>query len=165
MKKIIFYLEFGIIGIIVWCILYEQFSLDAIVVGFIIGVLSSLFANSFLMTRQSKRAYYINPLIMAWFLINVLYQIMKSAIVNFIPIILGKANMVTVRIRTKVDSGLMTSVIGNAITMIPGTVTLDKKENVLTVLWLDVKKEHKTSAKKSILSNLETILLRGFKND
>lgn len=163
MKKVVFYLKFGIIGIVFWCILYEQFSVGKVATGFVFGIFSILFANLFLMTRESHRVYYINPFIMIWFWVTVIYYIVKNALVNFIPILLGKANMVTVRIRTKVDSGLMTSIIGNAITMIPGTVTLDKKGNVLTVLWLDIKKEHKVSAKKSILGNLENILLRGYK--
>jgi len=165
MKKIPLYIEFGILGILLWSILLESFVIDNIIVGFLLGVITAIFSHVFLIGKTLQRAYYIHPIIIIVFVFVLFFEIIRASIISIISIILGKSNIVTVRIRTKVDQGLMTSVIANAITLIPGTVTVEKNKNILTVLWMDVRKIKNKSAKKSIVGNLENILLRGYKND
>jgi len=165
MKKLLLYIEFGILGIFIWSILLESFMMENIIAGFILGIVTAIFSHTFLMGKTLHRAYYIHPFILVEFVFVLFYEIIKASIISIISIILGRANIVTVRIRTKVDKGLMTSSIANAITLIPGTVTVEKNQNILTVLWLDVKKTKTKSARKSIIGNLENILLKGYRND
>lgn len=163
MKKLLFYFEFSLLGSIIWCILYENISVGRILEGFIVGFLCVLFANGFLMTRQTYKAYYINPLIFINFIFVLIFDIIKSGILIIPSLITGKTNVGIVKISTKIDGGLMTSTIANAITLTPGTVTIDKNENELIVLWLNVKSRNTEEAGDIIKGNFEKILMKGYK--
>ncbi|MBN2851879.1 MAG: Na+/H+ antiporter subunit E [Clostridia bacterium] len=163
MKKLIFYSEFGFLSALIWCILYEQINIETVITGFLIGLISVFFANAFLMTRQSSKAYYINPFVFLQFIFSLLFQIFKAAVLLFPSVITGKVDVGIVKIETKVDRGLMTSTIANAITLTPGTVTIDKDGNTLTVLWLTVKSREKEKAGKLIMGSFEKILMKGYK--
>jgi len=162
MRKFLFYLEFTFLGTIIWCILYESISIEIVLTGIFVGLLSIVFSNKFLMANQTYTIYY-NPIKFIAFIIILLFNIIKSGIIIIPSLITGKINVGIVKIETKVDSGLPTSIIANAITLTPGTVTIDKNKNQLTVLWLNVKSRNKEKAGKYIKGDFEKIFLRGQK--
>jgi multicomponent Na+:H+ antiporter subunit E len=163
LRKFLYYMEFSAMGSLVWCILYEEVTPVRIAVGLAAGLAAVIFADGFLMSRERKKVYYINPFVFIAFMMYVLYYIFRSGI-QVIPLILtGKTNTGIVKINTSVDKGLMTSIIANAITLTPGTVTIDKKGNQLTVLWISVKTRDSLKAGEMITGSMEKILMKGYK--
>lgn len=75
-------------------------------------------------------------------------------------VISGRINPRIVHFRTRLKYDLARAVLANAITLTPGTVTLDLEEDHLIVHWLDARTSHSHYAGKLIKGNFER-LLRG----
>lgn len=165
MKKLLYYIEFGILGMIVWCILYEGISFVLAGTGLLLGVLAALFANSFLMTHQLKSAYRINiPMLVVFFCV-LIYRIYKAGVLAIPIIITGKTNTGIIDIKIDVPEGLASTMLANAITLTPGTVTIDKRGQTLKVLWLNMTTKDSVEAAKIINGPLEKILNKAGKHD
>lgn len=165
MKKLLYYIEFGILGMIVWCILYESFTWQIVVIGLILGVLAAFFANSFLVAHQPTRAYRLNIPMLLIFLIVLLYRIFKSGLSVIPSIITGNNKTGIVDIKTNVPEGLPSTALANSITLTPGTVTIEKKGQNLKVLWLNKTTDDPVKAAKIIIGPMEKILIKAGKHD
>ncbi len=165
MKKVIYYIEFGIIGVIVWCILYENISVSILLTGFLLGVVAAMFANYFLSSVKITSAYTINLPMLTVFALVLLFRILKAGI-QVIPYIIKKnANTGIIDIETDVPEGLAATTLANSITLTPGTVTIDKKGRRLKVLWLDKTTDDPVEAARIINGPLERILKKAAKHD
>ena len=165
MKKLLYYVEFGILGMIVWCILYEGISLAIAGVGLFLGILAAVFANSFLVTHQLRSAYRINlPVLAAYFFI-LIFRIFKAGIAAIPIIITGKAHTGVIDIETEVPDGLASTALANSITLTPGTVTVEKKGQKLKVLWLDMTTEDPVEPARIINGPIEKLLGRAARHD
>ncbi|MFO7637375.1 MAG: Na+/H+ antiporter subunit E [Clostridia bacterium] len=161
MKKILYYIQVSLLGSLIWCILHEELSIGSVLVGLMAGFLAVVFADGFLMRKEHKRVYSMNPFVFVGFSFHAIFSIFKAGILVIPLIITGKTNVGIIRIRTDVDKGLTTSLIANAITLTPGTVTIDKWDNELLVLCIDLKTRDSVEAGRIIKGNMERILLKG----
>ena len=75
-------------------------------------------------------------------------------------VISGRINPRIVHFRTRLKYDLARAILANAITLTPGTVTLDLDEDHLVVHWLDARTTHSHHAGKLIKGDFER-LLRG----
>lgn len=164
MKKITYYIEFGIIGMIVWCILYENVTLSIAVTGFLMAVLATLFAGFFLSSHRITSAYRLNIPMLAVFVVVLLFRIIKAGIQVIPYIISRKPNTGIIDIETEVPEGLAATTLANSITLTPGTVTVDKNGRKIKVLWLDKKTDDPVEAARIINGPLERILKKAAKN-
>ena len=71
------------------------------------------------------------------FVVVLIIQIYKSGFAAIGKILRGKLNTSVISISTDIQDDLIISFLANAITLTPGTVTIDKEGNNLKVLWLD----------------------------
>ncbi|MFO7611951.1 MAG: Na+/H+ antiporter subunit E [Clostridia bacterium] len=165
MKKLLYYFEFGILGMIVWCILYEDISVAIAVTGLTAGALAALFTSYFLASKKLTGAYRIDIPMLFVFLCVLMYRIFKSGLSAIPHIITGRANTGIIDITTKVPEGLASTTLANSITLTPGTVTIDKRGQNIKVLWLDMKTNDPVEAAKIINGSLEKILIKAAKHD
>jgi len=165
MKKALYYIEFGILGMIVWCILYEGISLSIAGTGFLLGILAAVFANSFLVTQQLTGAYRINLPVLLGFFVVLIYRIYKAGIAVIPSIFTGKTMTGIIDIKTEVPEGLASTALANSITLTPGTVTIDKKGRELKVLWLHKTTNDPVKAAQIINGPLEKLLRKAAKHD
>lgn len=165
MKKLLYYIEFGILGMVVWCILYEEISLMIAITGLVLGVLATIFANSFLVSHQLTNTYKINiPRLFIFFFV-LIYRIYKAGF-SVIPLIItGKTKTGIIDIKTEVPDGLASTALANSITLTPGTVTIEKNGQDLKVLWLNKTINDPVEAAKIINGSLERILRKATKHD
>ena len=160
-----YYVEFGVIGMIVWCILYENISWSIAATGLVLGIIAAVFANSFLVTRQLSVAYRLNLPVLIVILSVMLFRIFKAGI-SVIPLIItGKAKPGVIDIKTEVPEGLASTALANSITLTPGTVTIDKNGKELKVLWLNKSTNDPIEAAKIINGPMETLLRKAAKHD
>ncbi len=63
-----------------------------------------------------------------------------------------------VKVRTKLRSPLGRLILTNSITLTPGTLTVEIKDDILYIHWIDVKDKEETGATERIVSNFEKYL-------
>ncbi|MBN1624605.1 MAG: Na+/H+ antiporter subunit E [Clostridia bacterium] len=165
MKKLLYYIEFGILGMIVWVILYENLSLYTVISGLLLGAGAALFANIFLTTEKLTSAYRFNIPMLAVFAIVLLFRIFKSGLYAIPDIIKGRCRTSIIDIETKVPEGLAATTLANSITLTPGTVTIEKVGQRIKVLCLNSKTNNPVEAAKIINGSLEKILIKAAKHD
>jgi len=165
MKKLLYYIEFGILGMIVWCILYENLTWTIVVIGLVLGIVAAVFANSFLVTHQLKEAYRLNlPVLFVTFFV-LIFRIFKAGIFVIPSIITGRAKPGIIDIKTEVPEGLASTALANSITLTPGTVTIDKKGQDIKVLWIHKTTNDPVEAAKIINGPMEKLLRKAAKHD
>lgn len=165
MKKLFYYVEFGILGMIVWCILYENITWAIAGTGLVLGILAAVFANSFLVTHQLTRAYKPKITMLIIFIFVLIYRIFKAGFSVIPAIITGRTKTGIVDIKTEVPDGLASTVLANSITMTPGTVTVEKSGQNLKVLWINKTTNDPVEAAKIINGPIEGILRKAAKHD
>ncbi len=84
-----------------------------------------------------------------------LIEIYKAGFATVKMTITGKVNPGIIDIKTDLEDDYSISILANSITLTPGTVTIDKTDNNLKVLWLDVKTDDPDQAGDLIKGNLE----------
>lgn len=165
MKRLLYYIEFGILGMIVWVILYGDLSLYTIISGLLLGAGAALFAHIFLAAEKLTGAYRLNIPILIIFLFVLLYRIFKSGLAVIPAIFTGKTKIGIIDIKTEVPEGLASTTLANSITLTPGTVTVEKTGQNLKVLWLQKTTDDPVEAAKIIVGPIEKILIKAAKHD
>ena len=88
------------------------------------------------------------------------YEIIKANIdvaLRFIkPVI--PINPGIVKVKTKLKSPMGRLILTNSITLTPGTLTVDIKDDTLYIHWIDVKDKEESKATEKIVSNFEKYL-------
>ena len=134
-----------------------------------VSIVVALFAARFLIHEKSfwlfnpKRfviLFIINPFVFTWELIKANWDVAKRA---FHP---GKPNVNpgTVKVPTEIKSEYGLTSLANAITLTPGTITLDVAEedgqNYLYIHWIDVTEQDSVKAGEIIKGSLEKWIAR-----
>lgn len=94
------------------------------------------------------------------FLAVMLWKIYAASFQVAWRVVTGRINPRIVHFRTRLKYELARAVLANAITLTPGTVTLDLEEDHLVVHWLDASTTHSHHAGKLIKGSFETWLRR-----
>jgi multicomponent Na+:H+ antiporter subunit E len=137
---------------LVWCILRASFSLTTILTGAALGTAAVVSSRFFLLPKAMDlpppQAFRFKPLLFPFCLLFTIYSNGFKIIRLFFR---GHTHIGLAKFATGLSSPLLNYLLANAITLTPGTVTLDMQSDTLTVLCLDC--PHKTdpaSAKKKI---------------
>lgn len=125
---------FALLGALFLCVLVGRFNIQYFILGAIIAGAGAYIINKDMIIKPSGRkiALYIRHLIC------LIGDIFISAIVSISNLI--KNNKTNIKLIT-VDDEISSVVIANIITLTPGTVTIDKWGNTLTVLELNDSEE------------------------
>jgi multicomponent Na+:H+ antiporter subunit E len=163
MKKWILDLQWLLIFVIVWIILFGKFSIGMILSGIIVGVFCLWTTEKFLIGSSYYHHYPINIFLLVTYSLHLIIEIYASGFETIKLIITGNINPKVVVITTELDDDYSISILANSITLTPGTVTIDKNGNELTVLWLNAITKDPKVAGRMIKGNLENRLKRGSK--
>jgi len=126
-------LLFSIISLTtIWVVLRENISIFDVVVGIVAGTACLLFAQRFLPDEEVDNVKFHRIITYPFWLLG---QIYLSGFFVIRMIIFG-ARADFVHIETKLESNIMRVILGNSITLVPGSITLDQNENEYTVVWM-----------------------------
>ncbi|MCD6407239.1 Na+/H+ antiporter subunit E, partial [Candidatus Aerophobetes bacterium] len=89
-----------------------------------------------------------------------IFKIYLASFKMIFAIITGNINPGIVHFRTRLRSELARVILANSITLTPGTLTLDLKEDHLVVHWLNAQTTHSKYAGELIKGDFETWLKR-----
>ena len=150
-----------VICMVTWLILNERLDWQTALLGIVLAVVAVLFNNLVLNHDLKDLEEKLNLLVMPKYFFNLIIQIYIAGFDIIIKIITGKINPDIVEIDVDLDNDLYICLLANSITLTPGTVTIDKKGNKLTVLWLDCLTRDKQAAGEIIKGSFERILRGG----
>ncbi|WP_197659575.1 Na+/H+ antiporter subunit E [Mobilitalea sibirica] len=136
MKKMLKHIPLVIIFTVIWIILNEGYKTMQILTGIGVSIITIIFTNRFLLLEGYKETYKVSPIVLIKYFFVLFVQIYKSGISSINKIIRGEGKVGISEHKTVIDDELRICMLANAITSTPGTVTLDKKGQELTILSL-----------------------------
>ncbi|PKM51355.1 MAG: hypothetical protein CVV02_07045 [Firmicutes bacterium HGW-Firmicutes-7] len=158
-----------VISTVFWCILNESFALNRLIEGVVVSVITYLFIY-FLFADQSGTSISYRLSILALIKLTIIlgWNIYLSSL-RAIKIILFQSPSpapTIVHVHTKAINKWHKCLIANAITLTPGTVTLNLTNDELIVLWLYPTSDEPNEMNKAILGPFEKALCeRSLLND
>lgn len=155
-------MNYNVFGLYVlfWLILTQNFNFERVVVGTLVCIVIFIFNKDLLNVQKKNNNTYIfiSNLKYSFLYIAVLIkEIFKSNFHVAMIVLSPKLNISTsiVTINTKLKSDFNKTVLANSITLTPGTLTLDMKDDKLVIHCLDDQ-----SAKSVKNNSFERILLK-----
>ena len=123
---------------LIWCILRESFSLVTVLTGVVLGMAAVLASRFFLLPKTMQAAPSGNtPFKALLFPFCLLFAIYLNGIKIIRLYFRGHTHVNLIRFKTGFSSPFVNYLLANAITLTPGTVTLDMAADELTVLSID----------------------------
>jgi multicomponent Na+:H+ antiporter subunit E len=153
-----------VLGFVVWMILVYTFQYQEVIVGLGVALLTTVIFGRHLPLQPAKL---LNPVRWFWLLVYIpvfAYMCLKAnidvALRVLSPGLLIKPGIV--KIRTQLKSDIARVFLANSITLTPGTMTVEIKEDVLYIHWIEVGEGDMTAASKAIIGPFEYFLARIF---
>ena len=161
MKLIRQYYDTLIILVILWCVLNEQFTLNSLAIGTAFSLVSIVVVHMLFSDNDDVKNYRISPILLMEYLGVLIFQIVKAGVEVSIGMFRETKDPVVVHIRTSVHNHWFQCLIANSITLTPGTVTIDKTDHNLQVLWLNPTTDDPVEQAAIILGPFERVLKKG----
>jgi len=117
---------------LVWIILVESLSIFAIVTGLAISVVCVFFGKKFLPLEKIKGVNFNKLTTYPFFLLG---QIFSSSI-YVSKIILFGAKTDIVQVETNLENDSLRVMLADSVTLTPGSLLLELKDEKMTILWL-----------------------------
>lgn len=144
-----------------WCVLNEQYTLESLLIGLFFSLISLIIVYFLFSNNDHIKNYRMSPRIFIHYSVVLIYQILKSGIQVSIGLFKGDINPKVVHIRTSIHNHWFQCLIANSITLTPGTVTIDKTDHDLQVLWIYPTTDDPIEQAKLILGPFEKVLKKG----
>lgn len=144
----------------IWCILSETLSLFTVCLGFFISVISLYILKLIQPYRNKDYSSSISIVSILFFFFVLFKDIYFSAFKTIHDLLTNQLNPQFVVTSTKIKRPWLQAIIGNAITLTPGTVTIHVSDGNYTVLWLNPTTIRQKEIKRQLVQNFENILIK-----
>lgn len=148
----------------IWCVLNEKFTIATIITGLLVSLVTYYILRLIQPNPQKSYSYHISALRLIYFILVVIKEIYFSAFRAIKHILKNEINPQFVATSTKIKSPWLQSLIGNAITLTPGTVTVHLSDGDYTILWLYPLTIRQKDIKRHLIQDFEDILIKEDKN-
>ncbi len=143
---------------VVWCVLQESYSWQNVLLGLAVAAFTLTFTNVFVLKGDYSKRYAIRPLMLLWYLLVLVWKIYDAGFHAMAKILTGGVNVNVVEVQTKLDNPFYIALLGNSITLTPGTVTMETDGQRLKVIWIDAHTRDPEIAGKEIKGGFENLL-------
>lgn len=144
---------------VVWCLWNESFALRRILEGVLFGSVSLVLTSRVALRDSYQDRFIISPFKLLKYAGIVFVQIYLSGIDAILLTLRGKLNLGIVDIPTDAPDTLSGVLIANAITLTPGTVTIDYNRDTMKVVWINVNAKTASDAAEQIKGSFERVFL------
>ena len=155
-----------VLGSLVWFALTDIKDIQEVITGIVIALLISLLAGHFLVVNQTSRGVLRRLLYLVIYIFRFLWELIKANLNVAYLVIHPKLPIRPgiVKIKTKLTKDSALTLLGNSITLTPGTMTVDINEDKkeLYIHWIYVKEVQEDKATQEISQNFERILTEIF---
>ncbi|MDD2441558.1 MAG: Na+/H+ antiporter subunit E [Clostridiaceae bacterium] len=124
-RKLARRLPYMLLFSVIWVILNEKIGWEQIVTGLVLSLAALAITDSQLLLSDYTWVYRINPLRLLRYAAVLLGQIYASGFSAIVRIVRGRDDTDIVRYETALDDDLAVALLANAVTLTPGTVTVD----------------------------------------
>lgn len=146
------------LGTIVWMIWNETLGLYTLIEGMIVSLICFGIVDSFLLSANYGDIFRIKPLTLIKYLSVLFISIIQSGIHAIHITLSGNMEICAVSFPTNTKNPFHGMLIGSAITLTPGTVTLDYSGDSFTVIWIERPTEDPLEAGEIIKGSFEKVL-------
>ncbi|MDD3027789.1 MAG: Na+/H+ antiporter subunit E [Erysipelotrichaceae bacterium] len=151
----------SLVLVAVWIVLNGNFTLPTVFTGMVMAVITIMLLAMLHPHQSDLYDYHINPLTLALFLAVLFKNIYISAFKTSVNLIKGRIDPKFVTVTTRIHRPWLQSLIGNAITLTPGTVTVHLAKNRYVALWLCPESEDLEQIREELLGEFEDALAKG----
>ncbi len=160
MKSIFYRLTVWILLLVVWLLLISSIQLQEVIAGVVISLLIVLMPlpnlSVFRYIRYTPKRILYSIIFLGVFLWEVFKSNIDVALRVIKPIIPIRPGIV--KVKTHLTSPFGRLALANAITLTPGTITVDIIDEYLYIHWISVEAEDVDQATEKIVSNFEKYL-------
>lgn len=147
--------------VLVWVILEERLTVTTVVTGAVIGVVTLAVVDRYVLRGDYGRLYTLGLLPALRYAVALIVQIYLAGFQALHRLVTGRVNVDIVEITTTLDDDFRIALLANSITLTPGTVTLERQDHRLKVIWLDCVTRDPEEAGAMIKLNFERLLSGG----
>ena len=119
----------------VYVALTEEFTLATVLVGIAVSVFALIFTHKVMLSGSYSRCFTLNGHYIVY-IFYLFYIILKSAIISLAYVFTKDIGINLIEFKTRLKDDNLKSMLANAITLTPGTVTADIKGDTLEVMKL-----------------------------
>ncbi len=142
---------------IFWIILTMNFDFTNLVTGLIISIITTIGSNGILYDEHGFKVKGPKLLSMVKFIPRLMFEIYMSSFSYIIRIIKKDCDPVFVDVKLNTNNLLIITIISNAITLTPGTITINTDKNKLIVLSIDDPEKKGKDLAEEIIEKYEKI--------
>lgn len=162
--KAIRFIVLWVFLLVLWILFTASFATQELLTGIVVSAVIAVFSVSVFTCCTLKILYPKNIFYIFVFIFTFIFELVKSNIdvarrvlTPSLPI-----NPGIVKFKTNLKSKFSRMVLANAITLTPGTLSIDIIEDTLYIHWIDVKTTNPEEAHSEIAGKFERILLKIF---
>lgn len=145
---------------VVWGIWNESFSTKTMAQGVVLGALALVITNRFLLRAPWPEVYRISPVTLVRYVAVLLVEIFRSGVHAIYVTVTDRINVGVVDLPASAMNELEGVLVANAITLTPGTVTVDYDRTRFKVIWIDCVTDDPDDAAEEIKGSFERVFLR-----
>lgn len=151
-------LPYVLIFTFIWMILNEEFGWTQLISGLILSLVILIFTNTQLLLNGYCSMYRIRIFALIRYFFVLIIQIYKSGFTAIVRVIRGDDSIRLMHYTSCLQDDLSIGLLANAITLTPGTVTLDVEDQKLEVLCFDQPGTIDNHEQKEAIARIEKIL-------
>jgi multicomponent Na+:H+ antiporter subunit E len=157
-------IAYFIAGFVVWMVLVWTTSIHEVIAGLGVALITGIAFGGYLPVKPARL---LDPRRWFWLLVYIpvfAYQCLKSNIDVALRVLSPGLQIKPgiVKIRTNVKSDIGRVMLANSITLTPGTMTVEIKDDVLYIHWIEVGATDPEAAARAIIGPFEYFMTRIF---
>ncbi len=131
------YLTAVLTGTVTWAVWNESFAAEHLIKGALLTVLALYITSRYLLKVPYHERFRISPLTVVHYLVVLILAIFQSGIHAMAITLTGQLDVHVIDLPTRVRNPFHGVLIANAITLTPGTVTIDHEAGTFKVVWIE----------------------------
>ncbi|MFW5994618.1 MAG: Na+/H+ antiporter subunit E [Spirochaetia bacterium] len=125
-----------VVLVVVWCIWNESFEPVIVAAGVLFAATALIITNTLLLRGVYEQRYRLRFVSAVRYVLVTIVEVFKSGVSAIVLTLQGRIDPCVIEITTDGSYPLRAILIANAITLTPGTVTIDYSEGNLKVIWI-----------------------------
>ncbi len=144
---------------LVWAIWNESYTPRTLLQGALFSWIALFVTNRYLLRAQYQRLFGTSPLRAVRYILVLLQEIYRSGVHAMHLTISGKIDVGVVDLPTAIENPFHAVLVANAITLTPGTVTIDYRPGSFKVIWIECATTDPDQAAEMIKGRFERVIM------
>jgi multicomponent Na+:H+ antiporter subunit E len=145
---------------VIWASWNEAFTPRILFHGFVVGSVALVVTNRFLIKSSYQDIYRIGVIQLLHYVAVLILEIFRSGYHAIYITVTDRINVGVVDLPTGITDPLVGTMVATAITLTPGTVTIEFEPGRYKVVWIDCTTTDPDEAAESIFGSFERVFTR-----